>query len=622
MTHQPMSLNVGNYVLERQIGRGATARVWLGRHRSLTHRQFAIKMSQTLLDHETQMLQREALMMSRLAHPAIPRIYDHGIMPTFHYIVMDFAPGVSLRHLLKVHRTLPIEHVLPIAQQIAAVIDYIHMHGIIHRDINPNNILIDGSDNTTQIALIDFGIALDTQQPSSPSPVNELGTKPYMSPEQRADANDVLHLSDIFSFGVILFEMLAGNLPWDDQPTHTVPTLTQRGGSGIPSEVDDVLSTLMAYDATARYRTATEAVTDLQRIYAKHTAQTTIVVEQEPVVISQSAHPVEVALAVALKQEIINESLAFAQQTGTPEIIRELMNAWGDAHFYRRKLLGRRANITSIQNRTIFHYTVNWVSESRYQPHTVTTISPLADEPISETVTTSDRWQLTLPTLQPSQPDMRGLLVVPGSQTRIPCPHCNEGKRICPTCHNRPITGSDGTQTAACTVCRGTGHVSCHECLGNGQLYQHLEMKWQRHGHSHTTHDDHAHVPQSWLNSHCTPRLVYKHQEGNGIRPEWKRIPKVAQLIDEISNRLPQDSRIVVCELSIYVVPMSEFIFDIGHEYPWIQAGTPPQYRWQVYGFERILTPNRQLIDWQLIALIVVSGWCAILTIGVILLVT
>ena len=622
MTNQPMSLNVGNYMLERQIGRGATARVWLGRHRSLTHRQFAVKMSQTLLDHETQMLQREARIMSRLAHPAIPHIYDHGIMPAFHYIVMDFAPGVSLRHLLKVHRTLPIEQVLPIAQQIADVIDYIHTNGIIHRDINPNNILIDGSNNTARITLIDFGIALDTQEHTTPAPVNALGTKPYMSPEQHADANDVLHLSDIFSFGVMLFEMLAGNLPWEDSITASVPTITQRGGTGIPSEVDDVMRKLMAYDATDRYRTAAEAVADLHRIYTKHTAQTTVVVDQEPVVISQTAHPVEVALAVALKQDIINESLAFAQQTGTPDIIRELLNTWGEAHVFRRKLLGRLANITSIQNRTIFHYTFTCISETRFHPQPVTTISPLADEPVSDSVSPTDRWQLTLPALQPSQGDIRDQIVVPGSQTRITCPHCTDGKRICPTCHNRPITSSDGTQTAACTVCRGTGNVACHDCLGNGHLFQHLAMKWQRTSHSHSTHDDHVYVPQSWLNSHCTPRLVYKHQESNRIRPEWKRIPKVAQLIDEISNQLSPDSRIVVCELAIFVVPMSEFVFDLGRAFPWEQTGSVPQYRWAVYGFERILTPNRKLFDWKLIALIVLSGCCAILTIGVILLVT
>ncbi len=621
MTQQPMSLNVGNYVLERQIGRGATARVWLGRHRSLTTRQYAVKMSNTLLEHDTQLLHREAQIMHRLAHPAIPRIYDHGVMPTFHYIVMDFASGVSLRHLLKVHRVLNITQVLSIAHAVADVIDYIHTQGIVHRDINPNNILVDSSDSTTRVTLIDFGIALDTAQSSTPLPVSELGTKPYMSPEQRIAANDVLHVADIFSFGVMLFEMLSGNLPWDDAPTATVPTLAQRGATGIPSEVDDVMSRLLAYAEVDRYRNASEAVNDLERIHAKHSAQTTVVVDAEPVQISHAAHPVEVVLAVALKQEIINESLAFAQQTGTPEVIRELMNDWGEQRFYRKKLLGRRANITSIHNRTIFHYSLSSVSETRLPPQTVTTNKPLVDEDVVSEVSPVDRWQLTLPPLQPTAPES-GVIVVPGSQTAIPCPHCSEGKRVCPSCHNHPITGNDGAATAPCATCNGSGSVVCYDCLGNGQLYQHQEMQWRRTQQLHTNHDDQAHVSQLWLQQFCTPRLVYQHKELNGIRPEWKLIPKVAQLIEEVSAKNTQDSRFLACELTIMVVPMSEFVFDIGHEWPWQNRQSPPQYRWVVYGFERILPPNRKLIDWQFVALMVLSGICAILAGAVIILAT
>ena len=617
MTQQPMSLNVGNYVLERQIGRGATARVWLGRHRSLSNRQYAVKMSNSLIEHDTQLLHREAQIMHRLGHPAIPRIYDHGMMPTFHYIVMDYASGVSLRHLLKVHRVLPITQVLPIAHAVADVIDYIHTQGVIHRDINPNNILVDGSDNATRVALIDFGIALDTTQGSTPLAVSELGTKPYMAPEQRAAANDVLHLADIYSFGVMLFEMLTGNLPWDDAPTATVPTLAQRGATGIPSEVDDVMARLLAYAEVDRYRNASEAVNDLERIYAKHTAQTSVVVDADPVQIAQSAHPVEVVLAVALKQDIINESLAFAQQTGTPEVIRELMNEWGEQRFYRQKLLGRRAHITSIQNRTIFHYALSSVSETRLAPQTVTTSKPLVDEDVVTEVTPVDRW----PPHLPATPDS-GVLVVPGSQTAIPCPHCHEGKRTCPSCHGHPITGSDGAATAPCATCNGTGSVVCYDCLGNGQLYQHQTMQWRRTHQLHTNYDDHAHVSHSWLQQHCQPRLVYQHKELNGIRPEWKLIPKVDQLIEEISTKNTQDSRFLTCELTIVVVPMSEFVFDIGHEFPWQNRQIPPQYRWVVYGFERILPPNRKLIDWQLVALIVLSGICAILTATVIILAT
>lgn len=610
-----MSLQVGNYILDRQIGRGATARVWIGRHRHLAGRQYAIKATQSITDVDTQLLHREALTMSRLSHPAIPHIYDYGIMPRFHYIVMDYAPGVSLRHLLKVHRTLSVTQTLDIATAVADVLDYIHAQGVIHRDINPNNILVDNAANTTRISLIDFGIARDTTQTTMHLPVSELGTKAYSAPEQRADGDDVMHVSDIYSFGVMLFEMLAGNVPWDDVPTHTVPTLAQRGASGIPSEIDDVMAKLLAYTALERYHCANDAVADMRRIIAKHTAETSIVVDDTPVVIAQAAHPVEVVLAVELKRDIINESLAFAQQTGTPEVIRELMNTWGEQHFYRRKLLGRIANITSIHNRTIFHYTLSCISETRQMPQIVTTTSALADEAVGDEVRAVDRWLLSIPAVTPTTSEGSGTLVIPGSQTAIACPHCENGKRICPSCHNHPIVRDDGTPVAACATCSGSGYVACYDCMGTGQRYQHHVMQWRRTSLIRATHDDTAHVPQAWLQQHCTPRVVYHHIENNGIRPEWKRIPNVAQLSDEISTALTPDSRIVRCELTITVVPMSEFFFDIGNEWPWQLSQLSQQYRWVVYGFERILAPHHKLLDWRLLLLIVLSVLCFILTV-------
>lgn len=621
MTQQPMLLNVGNYVFERQIGRGATARVWLGRHRSLGTRQYAIKVSHTLADHETQLLQREAQIMSRLTHPAVPHIYDHGITPTFHYIVMDYAPGVSLRHLLKAHRTLSVAQTITIAKAVAQVIDEIHAHGVIHRDINPNNILVDNSDDTMRVTLIDFGIARDMTQATVTLPVSELGTMPYTAPEQRADPNDALYLSDIYSFGVMVFEMLSGNLPWDDEHTTPVPTLAQRGAVGIPAEIDDVIAKLLAPAALERYRSASDAVNDMQRIIDKHTAQTTITVATEPVVISHTAHPVEVVLAVELKHHIINESFEFAQQTGTPEVISSLLDTWGTQRFYRRKLLGRLANITSINNRTLFHYRLACVIESRNAPYTVMTAQPLADESVMDEPFSGDRWGLPIPAHQPNGSDSSGTIIVPGSQISITCPHCHEGRRTCPSCHNHPIESSDNAPAAPCATCGGIGTIPCPECRGSGQCYQHHVMPWRRMHHTHVTHDDHTHIPQAWFQSQCTPRPVYHHQELNGIRPEWKRIPKVAQLIEEITAKLTPDSRIVWCELHISVVPLSEFVFDIGNDLPWGHTQPAPQYRWEVYGFERILSPNRKLLDWRLLALIVLSGLCFIL-ISVIIMLT
>jgi len=629
VTQAPVPQRIGNYQLERQIGRGATARIWLARHRTFAHRLFAVKLTNTSVPHEVELFSREALLMSRLDHVAIPRIYDHGYLYPFHYTIMDYVPGVSVRQLLTAHRRLGIEQSLRIATALATALDYIHTQGVIHRDITPNNILIDR--DTGRTAVIDFGVARELGTSSSTITPTTIGTPGYMAPEQITAPHNATYHSDLFSMGVVLFEVLTGNLPWDAESSEPVPTLKSRSGDGLPVELDDVFAKLLAQSPTQRYQTATTAMTDIDKIIAKHTAQTVITASNTPNNPTNTPlHPVESALAIDIDHDTLTESVTFGQQTGTPATIAATLTAWGQQDYWRRQLLGRLAHIKSIQNRVIYTYTLPVIIETRFPPTLVTTSE--SDDSLTEAtpITITDRWQIPLPTAQINATPSAGQLIVPGSLRQIDCPHCQQGQQICPTCHGQPLphqptSDDDDAPAPICATCHGKTTITCTECRGSGQLYQQQRLDWRRQPTQFASQDENNFADATWISQHCTPRTVYRMQEHHGIRPEWKLLPKVEHLIAQMTAYQNSDSRIVLSELTIAVIPVSEFVFDLGETGNWrthTATTEPTQYRWAVFGFERILPPNRQFLDWQRIILIGLSGICFILLVVIVVLAT
>lgn len=630
MTQAPVPQRIGNYQLERQIGRGAAARIWLARHRTFTHRMFAVKLTNTSVPHEVELFSREAILMSRLDHVAIPRIYDHGYLYPFHYTIMDYVPGVSVRQLLTAHRRLGIEQSLRIAHALATVLDYIHTQGVIHRDVTPSNLLIDR--DTGRTALIDFGVARELGTTTSTLAPMTVGTPGYVAPEQATAPQNATYHSDLFSMGVVLFEVLTGNMPWDAESSEPVPTLKSRGGDGLPVELDDVFAKLLAQTPTQRYQTATAAMADIDKIIAKHTAQT-VVTPPTTTPTSHGAntaiHPVESALAIDIDHDALNNTLTIAHQTGTNEVIATVLNAWGKQGYWRRQLLGRLANIKSIQNRTLYHYTLQVIIETRLPPTFITSVE--SDDTLGDTTQTptTDRWQISLPPAQITATANAGHVVVPGSLRQITCPHCQNGQQICPNCHGQPLPQANpnatNSTTPTCTTCNGKTVVTCSQCRGSGQLFQQQRMDWRRQPTQFFDQDDSQYAEPQWITQHCSHRTIYRLQEHHGIRPEWKLIPRVERLIAQMAAYQNSDSRIVLSELTIAVIPVSEFIFDLGETGNWLQPTTttePTQYRWAVYGFEQILPPHRQFLDWQRIILIGLSGICFILLLVIVVLAT
>src|SRR4029079_10603874 len=229
----------GQYRIERELGRGGMAVVYLA-HDLRHDRPVALKvlhpeMAQTL---GTDRFLREIKLAARLQHPHIVTVYDSGEVqgdsegPTCLWFTMPYIEGESLRDRLRRERQLPIDEAVRITREVALALDFAHRHGIIHRDVKPENILlVDG-----QALVADFGIGRALDAAGSEQITNTgfaVGTPAYMSPEQSLGERDIDGKTDVYSLGVVLYEMLAGEAPFSGGSAQSITA--KRLAGEIPS---------------------------------------------------------------------------------------------------------------------------------------------------------------------------------------------------------------------------------------------------------------------------------------------------------------------------------------------------------------------------------------------------
>ncbi len=272
---------LGRYQIKGLIGRGGMGIVYLA-ERDSPPRKVALKILNPALT-SARMLWRfahEALVLDRLQHPGIARIFEPGTAETEHgqqpFVVMEFVDGLPLADY--VHRRLSIGQRLELVAKIADAVQYAHMKGVIHRDLKPGNILVD---KTGQPKILDFGIARLTDADVRPTTFQThegqlLGTIYYMSPEQvTGDPHGIDTRCDIYALGVIGYEMLSGHLPHDLQH-RTVPEAIRiiceqdiiplgSVDRNFRGDVETIFTKALAKDRTARYQTASDLAADIRR---------------------------------------------------------------------------------------------------------------------------------------------------------------------------------------------------------------------------------------------------------------------------------------------------------------------------------------------------------------------
>jgi serine/threonine-protein kinase len=275
---------VGRYTVERELGRGGMAAVFLAR--DLRHdRLVALKVLHPELAGSigTDRFAREIRFAARLQHPHILPVHDSGDVPgtagqpTLLWFSMPYIDGESLRERLNRDRQLTVSEAIRLTREVADALDYAHGQGLIHRDIKPENILLSGG----HALVADFGVARATGSGTGESPALTgtglaIGTPAYMSPEQATGEHSLDARSDLYSLGCVLYEMLAGEPPYGGPTAHVIlarmlteaprPLGTIR--QGLPPAVERIVSTAMARSPADRFPSVAEFSRELEAVAA------------------------------------------------------------------------------------------------------------------------------------------------------------------------------------------------------------------------------------------------------------------------------------------------------------------------------------------------------------------
>ena len=268
----------GRYEILRFIGGGGMSRVYLA-HDIILDRDVAIKILNYDFSNEEELkrrFMREALSATSLTHPHIVDIYDVDEDGDLHYLVMEYIEGQTLKEYINSNGPLTPEQALPIMQQLVSAISNAHYNGIIHRDIKPQNILMDRDGN---VKITDFGIAMALSATVHTRTNSVLGTVHYLSPEQ-ARGGMATKKSDIYSLGIVFYELLTAQLPFSGESAvsialkhlqEDIPSVRKLHPS-IPQSVENVILKSTAKDAISRYKSADDVQEDLSTVLSPERA--------------------------------------------------------------------------------------------------------------------------------------------------------------------------------------------------------------------------------------------------------------------------------------------------------------------------------------------------------------
>ena len=269
--------HLGKYPIVREIGSGATSRVYLARD-TFADREVAIKVflfDENVNPQTERMMHKaflaEAALAGKLSHPHIVEILDAVAEPEHSYLVMEFVPGTTLEAHADVTNLLPLNKVVEIIFKCIRALEYAFQHGVIHRDIKPGNILLSKSGDTK---VSDFGASFQQRRDQDTTQLTGVGSPAYMSPEQ-IRTEDVTHQTDIYSLGVVMYRLLTGRLPYEANTQaglsyailNTPPSRPATLRPDLPPLLDEIVMKAIEKDTAARYKTWLDFGKDLSQAF-------------------------------------------------------------------------------------------------------------------------------------------------------------------------------------------------------------------------------------------------------------------------------------------------------------------------------------------------------------------
>ncbi len=268
---------IGAYKVLKEIGKGGMGHVYTALQPSLNRTVVIKEMSRGLSSDAQARFKREAILCANLHHRNIVEIYDYFKEGGANYLVMEYVEGIDLDEVIKRAAPMRPDTAAAIAHEICRALACAHRNNIIHRDIKPKNVLIS---NDGVVKLTDFGVARDVDAPDLTTPGMIIGTPFYMSPEQ-ASGGKVSFQSDVYSMGIVLYEMLTAKKPFTGEKSQGIIAKISRGSYRSPFWLDPhhsvrlsrIIDRAMKRSVRRRYKTAEEMLKDIRRYLGwKHQA--------------------------------------------------------------------------------------------------------------------------------------------------------------------------------------------------------------------------------------------------------------------------------------------------------------------------------------------------------------
>jgi serine/threonine protein kinase len=269
--------HIGKYPVVREIGSGATSRVYLARD-PFADREVAVKvfLFNSQVDPQTERMMHkaflaEASLAGKLNHPHIVDIFDAVAEPDHSYLVMEYVPGKTLEAHSEVNTLLPLSKVVEITFKCIRALEYAFQHGVIHRDIKPGNIMLSEGGETK---VGDFGASFQARHGIETTQISGIGSPAYMSPEQ-IRMESLNHQTDIYSLGVVMYRLLTGRLPFDASSQagltyailNTEPARPMTLRPDLPPLLDEIVMKAIRKDAKERYATWLDFGKDLSQAF-------------------------------------------------------------------------------------------------------------------------------------------------------------------------------------------------------------------------------------------------------------------------------------------------------------------------------------------------------------------